>query len=580
MKKLLALVLALIMIFALCACGKSAEESAAPAETAAVEETAAPVEEEPQSPALEGKTVFLYTNDVHGRVTCGDAQVGYAGYSAAKEHLQEQGAFVLLMDAGDAAQGTPVVNLDRGENAIEFMNRAGYDVACPGNHEFDWGYDNALRIADMAEFDYICANVIRKSDGLSIFKEHTLIDGPDGIKIGVFALDTPETATKSAPDNTAGLEVLADEELYQCARDQVAELRSEGAGFIICLGHLGEYDESTGNRSIDVLDNVEGIDLFIDGHSHTRIEGYVMNGETPRVSTGCYGKALGYAVYSTGADDDGNAVLELEKAGLYDAGGDIVSIIASGSPVAVDPVVDAYVDSVNEKISEKLSAVFARTEVELNGERAPGNRTEETNLGDFCCDAVLWQAEKSSGIKIDAAITNGGSIRQTIPAGDISMLDMKTVFPFDNTVAYLTLPGRDILEAMEAATFSSPDPSGGFPQVAGMEYELDCSQAWEPGEEYPDSTYCAPLKPGTRIKILSIGGEPFDPDKMYTIATNDFLAAGGDQYYAFRYNFKTAGFDTGVALEDALVNYTQSVLGGVIGEEYAVPQGRITVRGS
>ena len=243
-----------------------------------------------------------------------------------------------------------------------------------------------------------------------------------------------------------------------------------------------------------------------------------------------------------------------------------------------DDEVEDLVNSVNAKIEKQLSTAFAKTEVVLNGERAPGVRTEETNLGDFAADAILWAARQAMGDGIVAAITNGGGIRATIQAGDITMKDMKTVFPFGNQVTVLTVTGAELLEALEAATYSTPEAIGAFPQVSGIVFTIDTTVAFEQGELYPDSTYYAPAKPGSRVTIESVGGEAFDPEALYTIATNDFTAAGGDTYYAFAYANATTGYDTGVALEDALVNYVQTELGGVVSAEmYGEPQGRITV---
>ena len=232
----------------------------------------------------------------------------------------------------------------------------------------------------------------------------------------------------------------------------------------------------------------------------------------------------------------------------------------------------------NEAVEAQLSAAFAKTEVDLDGNKAPGVRTQETNLGDFAADAILWSAQQAMGEQVVAALTNGGGIRASIKAGDITMKDMKTIFPFGNQVSVLTVTGAELLEALEAATFSTPDAIGAFPQVAGIVFTIDTTVPFEQGEQYPDSTYFAPKNPGARVTIETVGGQAFDKDALYTIATNDFTAAGGDTYYAFKYANATAGYKTGVALEDALVNYVQQVLGGVVGQQYAQPQGRITIK--
>ena len=338
----------------------------------------------------------------------------------------------------------------------------------------------------------------------------------------------------------------------------------------MCVGHLGVDDESTGNRSIDVIANTTGIDLFIDGHSHTVIDGgkevesKTEGVKTLLVSTGEYFGNIGYVVF------DGEKL----TAKLWKCDSNILSDMYK----PCDAEVAAVVNGRNEAVEAQLAAAFAKTEVDLDGNKAPGVRTQETNLGDFAADAILWSAQQAMGEQVVAALTNGGGIRASIKAGDITMKDMKTIFPFGNQVSVLTVTGAELLEALEAATFSTPDAIGAFPQVAGIVFTIDTTVPFEQGEQYPDSTYFAPKNPGARVTIETVGGQAFDKDALYTIATNDFTAAGGDTYYAFKYANATAGYKTGVALEDALVNYVQQVLGGVVGQQYAQPQGRITIK--
>ena len=170
--------------------------------------------------------------------------------------------------------------------------------------------------------------------------------------------------------------------------------------------------------------------------------------------------------------------------------------------------------------------MFAKTEVALNGEREPGNRTEETNLGDLITDALVWGAERE-GTEVDAAVTNGGGIRASIAAGDITKKDINTVLPFGNTLSIVKVTGAELLEALEASTYCTPTSIGGFPQVSGIEFTVDTTKAYDQGEQYPGSTYYGP-KSIQRVTIETVGGEPFDANATYTIATNDFMAAGGD----------------------------------------------------
>ena len=525
--------------------------------------------------APKGRLVILHTNDVHGRAVADPAGkvLGYAAIAQYKKDLEAAGDSVLLLDAGDASQGTPLVNLSMGKTAIEFMNAAGYDAITPGNHEFDWGLDNARQLAGLADFPMLSANIINHLEGDLTFAAHKIFDMPNGMKVGVFGLTTPETMTKAHPDKVRGIDFLQGEALYEVARKQVEELKAAGADIVVLLSHLGMDEESAPNRSQDVLENATGIDLVIDGHSHTLLEKGKKVGDTLVVSTGYNGQNLGVVVYD-GEKFTASLFAGLGKSAVVEVEGVPYSALLSAK---LDPEVAELVNSTNRAVKEELSKVFAKTEVFLNGERDPGNRTEETNLGDFAADAILWAAKQALGDQVAAAITNGGGIRASIQVGDITMNDMKTVFPFGNEVSVLEVKGSELLEALEAATSATPKALGAFPQVSGIVFSIDTTVPYENGEQYPDSTYYAPAKPGSRVKIESVGGQPFDPEALYIIATNDFTAAGGDTYYAFRYPNATSGYKTGVALEDALVNYVTTVLGGVVGQDYANPQGRITV---
>ena len=205
---------------------------------------------------LDGDIVILHTNDVHGAIS------GYAKVAALKDAYEARGAYVLLMDAGDFIQGDPTVSTSEGATAVELMNLAGYDVASMGNHEFDYGYQNLKDLEADADFTIVDANVLY--NGQVAFEDNVVFTAPDGTKIGVFGLDTPETATKAHPAKIQGVTFLAGDKMFDCAQDQVDALEAEGCEYIICLGHLGIDAESTGNRSIDLLEKVDGIDVPMD----------------------------------------------------------------------------------------------------------------------------------------------------------------------------------------------------------------------------------------------------------------------------------------------------------------------------
>lgn len=503
---------------------------------------------------LTGHIVILHTNDVHGAI--GE----YAKVAALKQAYQAAGAYVLLADAGDFIQGDPTVSASQGKTAIELMNLAGYDVAAPGNHEFDYGYPNLKTLAGEADFPILAANV--RYDNAAALGDQTTFTTTDGKKIGIFGLDTPETATKAHPDKIKGVSFLAAQEMFDCAQAQVDALKADGCDYIICLGHLGIDAESTGNRSIDLLEKVEGIDVFIDGHSHSTLEDV-------KAAAGGTGKVGDTLVTSTGT--------KLESVGVVtiDADG---TITTATTPVAdltaTDADVAARAAKIQAEIDKEYGTVFAKTEVALNGEKEPGNRTEETNLGDLICDALVWGAERE-GTEVDAAVTNGGGIRASIAAGDITKKDINTVLPFGNTLSIVKVTGAELLEALEASTYCTPTSIGGFPQVSGIEFTVDTTKAYDQGEQYPGSTYYGP-KSIQRVTIETVGGEPFDANATYTIATNDFMAAGGDTYYAFA--AASVNYDLGLSMDEVVMDYITDELKGTVTEEaYGQPAGRITV---
>lgn len=514
---------------------------------------------------LDNYLVILHTNDIHGRAVATNETWGYAGIKKAKDNLISKGAEVLLLDAGDFSQGTPIVNLSHGANGVEFMNMAQYDAATLGNHEFDWGVANALRNVQNASFKVLCANLYR--DNKHLFASNYVFTLKNNIKIGVFGIDTPECATKINPKLLDGMVALQSKELYEETQKQIDTLKD--CELVICLGHLGDDISSSPNRSIDVIKNTKGIDLFIDGHSHTKIPVGIMENETLRVSTGSYCESIGYVVYKIN-DNHYNFV----KAGLFEKSDLIIPAIIDKKP-SLDKEINSKINKIDHDTSKELSKPIFNSMVELNGSFSPGNRTEETNLGDLIADAFLSFA-KSINKDCVASIENGGSIRDYIHKGQVSTKDLLQTLPFENTLCILKVKGSDLLEALEVSTCSTPIEIGGFPQISGMEIEINTSIPFEPGKQYENSTYFAPKNPGTRVTIKSIGGEKFDPNKEYFIATSDFVAAGGDTYTALT---KASNYlNIGKLDTESVYEYVSNTLQGTIPESYEKPQGRIVIK--
>ncbi len=517
---------------------------------------------------MDGKLVVLHTNDMHGHYETTEEQIGIAGVAALKDHYEGLGADVILLDAGDFSQGTTLVNLEKGLKAAEYLVTAGYDAISLGNHEFDFGFEAMQDIAAVLKagnVPILAANVLKKGTNDTYFGASAILE-KDGMKIGIFGLDTAETQTKSAPSSVKDLQFLDGKEMFAAAQAQVDALTAEGCDYIICLCHLGVDEESAGRQSTDLAAAVTGIDLIVDGHSHTEMDGGQMVGETMIVSTGSYLANIGTVVV------DKETKEETAK---------LISAAEFAETFAYDEELTKMVAADAAEVKEIYEGIFATTEVDLDGEKDPGVRTKETKLGDFSSDAYLYAAreyvkEQGMDISVDIALSNGGGIRASVPAGEISMNTLYTVFPYGNTVVLVTITGEQLLEVLEASTFSTPTAIGGFPQIAGAEYTVDTSVEYKNGEQYPDSTYFAPAEPGSRVTITSVNGKPFDPKADYTVVVNSFQAEGGDTYYAL-----TQGsfvHDTAIVDADALISYVNS-LGGVIGKEYAEPQGRIKITG-
>ena len=501
---------------------------------------------------MAGKTVILHTNDVHGAVE------GYAYIAQLKADYEAKGAEVILVDAGDFSQGTTYVSSTKGADAVTMMNAAGYDVVTLGNHEFDYGYAQLKENMSKAKFKVVCADVFNE-DGTPIFDANYTYTTKSGVKVGFFGMETPETQTKANPALIKGLTFATGDAFTKATADQVAALKD--ADVVICLAHLGVDAESAPYRSTDLYAAVKGIDFIIDGHSHT----VMTKGEKgePIQSTGTAFKNIGVIVID-------NASKKIESNSLYEIKED----------TAKDATVAAAAKVIVDRVNNEYGVKFATSKVELNGAKAPnGNRDVETNNGDLITDAMRWKVlQNKDGLTVNedhvVAITNGGGIRAAIAKGDVTKKDINTVLPFGNTVAVVYVTGEQLLEALEASTFSTPTAVGGFPQVSGINFTIHTGKAYDKNDAtYPESTYYGP-KTINRVVINSVNGKEFKANEVYAVVTNNFCAAGGDTYYAFK--AASAQFDTGIPLDEAVMEYVTKELKGAIGEQYAAPQGRIT----
>ncbi len=499
--------------------------------------------------------IILHTNDTHGYDRRGeDGSVGMAAVAAAKKAYEAQGYDVLYVDAGDAIQDNNLVNFSQGKTAIAFMNAAGYDAMTLGNHEFDYGQDVTLQRVQEAHFPVISCNIMVDATGKSFVPAHAVIQKGD-VKIGLIGMTTPDTQTAVKPLYVQGLTFLGGEALYAKVRLEAAYLRQAGCDLIVALGHLGS-DGDGNSRSDDVLQHVQGIDLFIDGHDH-RVKQYAVGG-TLLAETGCHLQHIGALSWHNGQWTE--------------------RLLSADNTLAEDQAVKTLVDTAAAAVQQTLDNRVGTSAVWLNGTRSPGVRTEETNLGDFIADAIYWQtkmAAAGSGKSVDGAIVNGGGLRASLSGGAVTAGDIYRVLPYRNQLYIMEISGKTLLEILEAATYLTPQPAGAFPQVAGMKLAVKTDVSYIKGRPYNGSSYYAPAVPGRRVTIYEVGGRPFSPDATYRIGTYDFICYGGDAYGALAEPGRAVLFPAGYTDADAVFHYLQDELHGYIDETYGQPAGRI-----
>lgn len=460
----------------------------------------------------EKKIVIIHTNDTHSRVSEGKYDgMGFAKIAAYVKQYKAQNPNTLVLDAGDTFHGQTFSTLVKGESIVTVMNAVGYDAMTPGNHDFNYGYKRLLELKDLAKFPLLSAN-IKKADSTRLLTPY-IIKEIDGVKVGIFGLSTPETTYKTHPDNVAGLTFANPVEE---AKAIVAEMKGK-ADVVVALSHLG-MDASSTDTSSKVAAEVEGIDVIVDGHSHTVLEAGKLEGKTLIVSTGEYDKNLGIVeltIKNGSLADKKASLISKEEAAKITEDADVAKIIAD---------IKAGQGTI---LSEKVG----KTAVDLEGERARV-RTGETNLGNLITDAML----NTTGA--DVAITNGGGIRAPIKAGDITKGDIITVLPFGNYIVTKKVKGSDIKAALEIGAKAYPEENGAFSHVGGMTYTIDASKAV-----------------GERVTGIKVKGVQLDMDKEYMLATNDFMAAGGDGYTMFADDKIVNEYP---ALDEAVISYMQA----------------------
>ncbi|MCL2030045.1 MAG: 5'-nucleotidase C-terminal domain-containing protein [Oscillospiraceae bacterium] len=459
----------------------------------------------------------IHVNDRHGRM---DADPFIA------QLAQETPGRVLILDAGDALDGQIAANLTRGASMVDLMNAVGYSAMVTGNHEYTYGVDRLRELAGRMDFPLLAANV--KQDGKPVFQAYAVFD-LDGLRAGVFGIVTPETVSASDPRVVAGLTF---EDPARTAAAMVEVLRAEDCDVVIALAHLGDAQSSRPEHRSGAL-AIPGVDVVIDGHSHSLLENGTMIHDTLIAQAGEYGRHIGVVELVI----DGGVISKTAR------------LIETGGDRRADEGILALIAELDKSVEDIAGQAAGYTPVPLHGERAEV-RAGETNLANLITDSM----RHATGA--DIAVLTGGNIRAGIPAGEITMGHVLTTLPFSNLLVTVRLSGADILEALEHGVSLYPEPAGQYIQVSGLSVEFD-----------PDAE---PLNRVTRAALAD--GSALDREKIYTVATIEFLAAGGDGYSMFD---KGAGLVYYGGDAEAFAAYLES--GPVIAAE---AEGRVKASGT
>ena len=519
--------------------------------------------------------VILYTNDVH----CGvDAEhpdmpggtMGYANLAAYKKAMEAQYENVVLVDNGDAIQGEAIGTLSNGSYLVDIMNYVGYDFATYGNHEFDYGMDVALGLDKKADAQYLSCNFVDLRTNKPVSDPYAIVTYGD-LDVAYIGISTPETFTKSTPayfqdENGNYIYSFCEgnngKDLYDAVQKAIDDAKAEGADVIVAMGHLGVDEQSAPWRSTDVIANTTGLDAFLDGHSHSTIDGQTVKDKA------------GNDVVLTSA---GTKLSSIGKMVITPDGSITTELVFNYTEVDADT--DAYIKGIQDQFSAKLEEVVAKTDVALTvNDPATGKRivrNQETNLGDLCADAYR------TVLGADIAFVNGGGVRANIPAGDITYNQIISVHPFGNMACTIEATGQEILDALEHGAQSAPGESGGFLQVSGLKYTINTYM--ENPVQLDDKKNFVSIDGERRVsdvQVLQDDGTyaPIDPKATYVLASHNYmLKDGGDGYSMFRGNKVLQ--DEVMIDNQVLITYIRDYLDGVVGKDYSNPygQGRITI---
>ena len=480
---------------------------------------------------------ILYTNDVHTYIDKQSPKLTYAAIADLKQSYQNAGKDVLLVDAGDHVQGTAYGSMDEGASIIKLMNAAGYDVATPGNHEFDYGMDRAKAIMKEADFPYLSCNWVDLRTGLRVLPSvKVFVRG--GRRIAFVGVTTPETFTKSTPAyfmDKAQRKYIYDiqggedgKKLYDAVQKAIDKAKLL-ADVVIGLGHLGVDPSSSPWTSEEVIAHTSGFDAFIDGHSHTVMENKQVQDASGKAvtltQTGSYFANVGEMTIAA----DGTITTKLIPT-------------HEGMDAGIAAMQTSWVNTVDDMLGEKIAVGDSDFYVSDPATGKRRIRSAETNLGDFVADGIYTYFNEVEKLHCDVAIMNGGGIRADVPAGDWTFKTCKQVSPFGNVACLMSVTGKQIQDALEfAARFAGEDgkENGGFLQVAGATYEIhtDIPNTVQTDEKnvWIGSATGTPRVQNVKIYDKASGSYlPLDPGATYALAGMNYTLRNlGDGFAMF-----------------------------------------------
>lgn len=519
--------------------------------------------------AQEVETVILYTNDVHCAIE------DYPVLAAYRADLLSQGKKVVVVDAGDAIQGEVIGALTEGEAIVDIMNTVGYDYAVPGNHEFDYGMDVFLDLAqNKAQYDYISSNFYCLTADSAVFAPYAIEDFGE-FQVAFLGISTPETITKSTPEFfkdengnfVYGFPVnpssMTNEALYEAVQDSVDSAVADGADVVVAVGHTGETETSEGWKTSDIIANTSGIDYFIDAHSHETVESEIYKNENNedvyRTSTGSKFNNFGVLTLS-----DGDAEFELINPDSLDV--DTMSAQAQSAYDAVKEKVDGY----NEEIAylyDEIGTSEAKL-VTFDADKSWAVRKRETNTGDFVADA--YRAVTGA----DVAIANGGGVRSEIEIGGVTRKMLMDVNAFNNDMCVLEVTGQQLTDVLEHGARECPAPSGGFFQVSGVTFEIHTYRESPVICDQLDNFISIDETTKRRVQNVCVGGEPVDLDGTYTLAGSAYVLMLGGDGLTMLDGAKVVASEGLPCDSEMLVKYFTEILGGrITSAQYGNPDG-------